>query len=298
MSATRILGGFFLTLAALRRLLRHARADASFPWRRVAALGLALWLLPALLVCSSFEYQNRIRWGMPQISIYIAFYGAGLMMASATACVLVRFPANRYRIVFTGLISILLTATLAMTYHANREATRYFARGWRDERLNMEAALRAGLAEEIPEHSTLILQHRYPWWHDRYVDYFYYQHTGKKLHFAGIPTGSPDLSPGRAIAIGFPDPAPPNGRMFVLLDGVRDQHSGYALLGSWDEASGSSPMEVRLFVRGQSRAEGVLPLISRSFATNHLKLVRQGDDWSLYLWPIDRDVLAGFLRGR
>jgi len=285
----------------------------NWEWRRVVGLGMALWFLPALLVCSTFEYQSQIRWGLPQISVYIEYYGVGLIVASAIAWGVVRLASTKgWLVLYTGIVSVLLAGALAMTDQANRQVTHHLSRGWHDERLNLEAALKVGLAEEIPDHSTLILQHRYSWWHDFYACYFYYQHAGKKLHFTWIPRASPDLSPDRAIAIGLPVAGLPNGRVFVLLDGVRDSHSGYVLLGPWDApaaisagASGTATIAVRLFVHGRSKAttcpKGALALVSpgsakREFSTADLKLLRQGDDWALYVWSIDKDVLGGLLR--
>jgi hypothetical protein len=312
-SATAFLGCFPLSLLTLYRVARSRPSPVGLAGLRPVGFGLALWFLPALLVCSSYQYQGQIRWGMPQISVYIEHFGAGLIIASGIAWGVVRLASRKgWLFVYTGIISALLSGVLAITNQANREVTRYFSNPWHDQRLNLEAALKAGIAEEIPDHSTVIVQHRYPWWHDLFVAYFYYQNAGKKLHFAWIPPGNPDLLPGREIAIGLTDNTPPNGLAFALLDGVADRELGYVLLGlsnglapASDGVPRKAMIAARLFVHGRGNAklhpEAALPLLPGSKAmpgisTAGLTLIREGTNWALYLWPIDSQVLTALRR--
>jgi hypothetical protein len=165
------------------------------------------------------------------------------------------------------------------TPHYN-EAAFSMCGAWHYQRLNLEAALRSGLLESVPEQSRILLTNEYPMWHDTpHSIFFYAMHASKVL--ATIPPSARTESsrPLRKDAT------------FAVRDVCLGKKAGYVVL-----SQPGGGQELRLFVRHPQLFQvGSAPTFlvvgspmgpekaGRYLKQGHeLRILRSGSDWGLF----------------
>ncbi|MDB5348990.1 MAG: hypothetical protein JWN86_237, partial [Planctomycetota bacterium] len=138
-------------------------------------VGLLLAVLPAVMIAISSRYQAQIRFGKGYLPVYVQYFGVGLLLAWLIRSALDRLAS---RVALTRVARVALTVvvgiTTCLTYRANcttavglvsPPGSRTFNQEaawndgiWHDRRNNLEAALHAGLLDDVPEHSQVILE--------------------------------------------------------------------------------------------------------------------------------------------
>lgn len=308
------LAGLGVAYAALRWPAPAAEGPPSGGRRpSIVPFGLMLAVLPGTLIAVSARYQTEIAFGKGYLPVYFQCFGVGLLLAAALRGPLARAagaaPPRAACVVGAAAVAVVV----GLSYRANCETvsrlvappgTRRFhdhaswhGGSWHFHRLNVEAALAAGLLEDVPENAPLVLANMYPNWHHQpNCTWFYAQHAGKVL--AAFPQG--DWSPSAPEHAGlkaFVDarPAVP-GPPFRLRDVCRGRHSGFVVLERLPDGGGAAGGGLRLFVRHPDLfRDGRDPLcvVAGSLAASpgegeyvragrELKLIRSGPDWALF----------------
>jgi MFS family permease len=267
-----------LALAVAYFALRRGRFEpVRSGYGMLAAAGLALATLPGVLIAISPYHQNYLTWGVGWISVLTQLFGVALVFATigwawvASAWLGGRFARGKCLAVAT-----LVALGLGLNERANREVAACFSApvgsprnrafaashgaSWHLPRLNIEAALDAGLLEDVPARANLQVTHQYPYWHDpMYGPMFYAKHTGKPLTVAAESS-----APG-----------------YRIRDLCVDATTGYVVL-SEQGAPGARP--VRLFVRhpGLTREMFQVFDVEHNNRLEHLTEIRTGPGWGLY----------------
>lgn len=277
--------GFAVALTILSRLANCGPVR----YRLLVPLGLLLWVLPALLIALSTGYQQEIILGVGYLPVYIEYYGIGLLGACGGTFVLARLAsAPRARAVAVAGLALVFASVSSLTYCANQQVTVFLARPYHDDRLNVEMALRAGLIDDLPERTLLILDHEYHWWHGPEGSvHFYAQHTGKVLH---------TVLRSRLASL-------PQESAYELKDCCLDEHSGSVLVSKVTPAPAGDPRwtdrlttrDVRVFVRDNSDTNAAAPFWLAGFydgaegepgrffiPREELRPVAGGQGWNLY----------------
>ena len=175
------------------------------PW--LLAIGLMMAILPAIPTAASPYHQGYLTFGVGWIGVMIQYYGMALILAvsirMASASAILGGPFARWKcLVASGLVA----ALLGLTYRTNQDVAakinatpgsedhRLIAglhgASWHSYRLNVEAALRSGLMDEVPGRAVLQMVNVYPYWHDAtFGKYFYATQTGKVIET--MPTADP-----------------------------------------------------------------------------------------------------------
>jgi hypothetical protein len=284
-----------------------------------AWLGLLLGVLPAVLISISARHQKMISWGIGYTPVYLQYFGVGLFIASGVGALLSRTaPGGRLRATARGTTVLLVGAVAGLTYRANSVVVDHLEKppesigfnrvvggvlgSWNHHRANLEAALRSGLVENVPELSVVLLANEYPGWHDRaHSCYFYAMHGGKVLHtvpftdkwrWKGWFMTKDSHQPARHEAIAANSSSP-----YRLRDVCLDEKSGYVILSH--QTAHESDEEIRLFARhpklleggaspafllhGERAVTGAQP-DGRKFElpARELTMIRSGRDWALF----------------
>jgi hypothetical protein len=244
------------------------------PTRFLILLGLGLIVLPAVLVSVSVRYQKLIGPGKGYVPVYIESYGAALLLSTTTWGMFSRLLAARHTLRWhRPVVACLVAAVATGTYRANSRVAEAIVTPpglpgynavaaevlgcYHHQRLNLEAALQAGLVEDVPDGSIVYLTSEYPWWYERHhASSFFAMHSSKK-RLRAIPledTFFPDAPPTRESILAVPGPTRP----FLVRDVCLGGKAGYVVLsdapaargeGSPREADNRGPGELRVFVR-------------------------------------------------
>jgi hypothetical protein len=170
-------------------------------------IGLILAIFPGVLIAISPYHQNYLTFGVGWICVMTEYFGVALVLALG----LWQFAAmprlggafGRPKCVVA---SILVASVIGVTCRANQEVASCFnaspgteryrefagqhGAAWHLPRLNIEAALDAGLMDGVPAYSTVQIAHQYPYWHDpAYGPLFYAKHSKKPLFVVAESTG-------------------------------------------------------------------------------------------------------------
>ncbi|MFO0954339.1 MAG: hypothetical protein U0835_24910 [Isosphaeraceae bacterium] len=228
-------------LASLRRIEpRPAQGETTSPrpdWTLLALLGALLVVLPALPITLTARYQKEVEFFKPYVPVYVQYFGAGLLLASALRSALAARPAGGNWARWGRLSAALAVGlTTGVTYRANCATAEALASppgsptynpaaydmggAWHQNRLNLQAALRAGLMDDVPEHSVLVLANQYRYWYDAELGgLFYATYASKRFNIAKPPAK-------KAGAPGGPrKPAVP----YVVRDVCLGEGSGYVV---------------------------------------------------------------------
>jgi hypothetical protein len=301
---------FALLVAAARRR-GDAPAPGARPWAATTlALGTMLVVLPTLLTAPSPFHREQYAFGVGWIGTLIQVHGMGLVLATLAW----RLAASaRGGGAFATRKAVALALPMAMvlgvTFRANEhvaaclyappDSPDFRARGawnrsaWDVYRRHLEAALRAGLLDDVPEGSLLLPERDYMLWHDpEYAADFYATYTGRTFRVAtpwALEPARPGASALRRFAAEHPE------RVYRLRDVPLGPRSGYVVL------SGPSPDAARLFVRaphldGRAARAGMVvrsggaPDAGPALALADLRALASGAGWGLYALP---DAAAG-----
>ena len=196
-------GALLLCHACLRRRTAGGNLPAGVG-RLLSILAIMLIVLPVPLIATSPAHRQHFWFGVGWIVFLVECFGVGLLLATVIWHALGR-GCNGKRITWkSAIVSILIAALTGVTYRANLEVAACFSApvgspyyngiaamngaSNHRQRLNLEAALDAGVLDLVPAGSTLELVNIYPFWHDtNFARYFYAKHTGRLYHIAGSP---------------------------------------------------------------------------------------------------------------
>jgi hypothetical protein len=307
-----------ICLFSLLRIARERSQCGDCNALHTVPVAISIWVLPALLVCLSPRYQREIYWGVGQLPVYIECFGLGLLLASIIAFFTNRI-ASRTRLyrVWAVLLSVTVATVLAISGHINHSIARRWAFGWYHERVQVEAALRAGLADCVPDGSSLIAAHRYPWWHDVFGAYFYCLNSGKRLYFPSATHLGPDFPLLQGGSSGNSEHLASNGRCYEVCDFPIDSNSACVFLCELAQPgplTNGEPLSHRtaagrLFVRQwtrrpqRDRIDQALLITADadgsvfSVSSDDCNLIRKGNGWRIYSFETgDRLIDARSLR--
>jgi hypothetical protein len=307
-----------ICLFSLLRIARDRSQCGDCKPLRTLRVAVSIWVLPALLVCLSPRYQREIYWGVGQLPVYIECFGLGLLLAS-----LVAFFANqlasrtRWYRAWAILLSFTMATVLAISGHINHSIAQRWSFGWYHERVQVEAALMAGLADCVPDGSSLVAAHRYPWWHDVFGAYFYCLNSGKRLYFSSTIHLGPKFPLFQGGSSGNSEHLAPNGRCYEVHDFPIDSRSACVFLCELTDPGAVTNGEPvshrtargRLFVRQctrrpqRERIDQALLITADadgsvfSVSSDDCNLVRKGNGWRIYSFETgDRLIDARSLR--
>ena len=283
------------TLVLCHACLRRRTASGNLPagaGSLMSILATMLIVLPVPLIATSPEHRQHFWFGVGWIVFLIECFGVGLLLATAIWCVLGRSCDGRRITCKSAVISLLIAVLMGVSYRANVEVAASFSApagspfyngiaamhgaSNHQQRLNLEAALEAGLLDEVPVASTLELANVYPHWHDaRFAMYFYAKHTGKSYHLTSDP---------------------PNVRShastYRIRDVALDEQSGFVIVSPVGTFKDSFDTGIRIFVRRRklrSNPSSVGFVLENDDATTQflhagtkLAVIREGRDWGLF----------------
>lgn len=319
--------GFILTLAVAAVVFYRAARERRVWLGRGAALagfiGLSLWLLAGLPVALVYRYQNELTLGIGYLPVYLQGYGVGLLLALLFSLAAAAVGTSRLVTALAAMIPAGVTATIiVVTADSNAAVAELFVgRGDQfDRRLNVEAALDAGLAADVPEYATVLVANEYPGWHDGISgSHFFCQHTGKRLNVVGRRTvaARPDRPPFADcyLAAGIP---PVRRHLYEEIDFAAGKERGLVVLchlaGSRDwalalTASGTETRaagHVRVFVRDRGTTPAPFRLAARYAGGDRARVVvpsgtmdviARGRGWAIYgldctARPLDTATIA------
>ncbi len=305
-----------LASAACLLAIRLPRADPATRPRPAAGLGLGivaagLAVLPAVLVCLTARYQQEIGLAKSYVPVYLQIFGVALAAAALIRSALDRLAARPWLAVVARLATIALVGlATGATYRANSATADALAASpgspkfndqaagmggaWHHQRLNLEAALRHGLMDPVPEHSRIVLANEYGDWHGPTFSLFFYAMNASKL-LATMPPTPDRPRPERfawhdSLLRQHPIRA---DRLYTVRDTCLGSTAGYVVLS---ESTGAAHGEIRLFVRSprlyrDARTPAFLVVaepLDRAVPSRYLKrgselrLVSRGRDWGLF----------------
>ncbi|MEW4570911.1 hypothetical protein AB1L88_23840 [Tautonia sp. JC769] len=317
--STEVLWPVLLAALACSLGFRQLREGEEAPSRRdhrfVLAIGIALAVLPGLTTSVCQKYQELVTPGTGYVPVYIQYYGVGLVLASGMGALATRWgrAGSRSRLVLRGAMAMTLAGAIGVSYraidatcealvsppgsaHFNETAFRMEG-GWHHARVNLEAALRAGLLEEVPEYSHLYPANEYAPWHSTVFSLFFYAMNAEKI-LAVMPPSFVDGSSASAGAHQTLLNQKPMmaGSRYRIADTCFGPRSGYVLV--WPEGDGADRQgaPARLFVRypeahrdgagtsfrltGTASNPDAGGIYSRRL--HELPLLRTGTGWRLY----------------
>jgi hypothetical protein len=295
-------------LCALAALARWRGANASEAQPRcwaLVAVGLSFWTLPALLVSLSQKYQQVVRFGTGYLTVYVEYFGVGLVLAWAAAQLLAVLPGGVPVRVLGAAVWAGALATLALVQFAANDWVVRYVEYEPYLRRNLEKGLAAGLIAEVPEGATLLFEcPGDDWWRYVYNPYFVCRHGGKRLRVAWSEHGREDVTGSSLVYPSDPRPLPEAPVAFLVQDRMLERDRGYVFLSELDcpvrpgvlKPAAPAARNFRLFVRNERGEEpGALWVLGRyartssepnrqtfQLAATDLVVLSQGNGWTLY----------------
>ncbi|WP_152052117.1 hypothetical protein [Tautonia marina] len=200
---TEVMGLGVLAMLACSLSLRQLHDGKEAPSRRAYGFfllfGLVLAVLPGLTTSVCMRYQELVTPGTGYVPVYIQYFGVGLVLASGIGYAVTRWSASgsRARRVARVVTATSLAGLIGVSYRANADTcvalvsppgSRHFNEtafrmegGWHHARVNLETALRAGVLDEVPEYSQLVLTNEYAPWHSTVFSLFFYAMNAEKI---------------------------------------------------------------------------------------------------------------------
>jgi hypothetical protein len=294
-----------LSLFLLRRIAEDKANNLpqrSELWRA----GLALWLSPALFlaVCAS----RQAMWlGAGYRPVYLECFGAALLIVAGLGRLASVLSVHWRK---CGWSLALITAIVAvLTFDSNQAVVANWREvNDRDMRVTMEAAFAAGLGDEIPQDSTVLLTTWRSWLaadRPEIANAFFSKCVGRRIN---VIDGTPRQWPPPSMQPGSTLP-----RLdFALCEQCPNDHSGYVILCYLDgdvDFERLSPTglhypvcarKFRVFVRDEVLAPNFFAVPNQVYGhfpgtlygardnrfelikVTDLRLVRRGRDWAVY----------------
>ena len=184
----------------LRRSRRHSAEGMEVTGEgTLVGLGFGLAIAPALLISISPFHRSYISLGVGWIGVMVQYYGVGLLIALGSRRLLARrFCGGSFGRWKSLTVATILSLILAVTFRANievatainappgsdrhRQIAANHGSAWHWHRVNMIAAIDAGVLGQVPAGSRVVLANQYPYWHDSlYGQFFYTKQTGKRI---------------------------------------------------------------------------------------------------------------------
>jgi hypothetical protein len=119
--------------------------------RPALALGLCLFLLPAVTIALSTRYQGQLVPGLGYLPVYISLFGVAIVLA-----LLVNFLLRRRNAFLQGFLLALIAVVFLVTTQHNRLVTHWMDRVFYYPRQTGEQALESGLFDFLPDNATVI----------------------------------------------------------------------------------------------------------------------------------------------
>ncbi len=232
-STLAVLTGFVLVVsAAIRRVGSDVRDD-SHPARAglIAAVGLALLVLPGTLISLSPRWQTELFWGISYLPVYISYFGVATLAVALLLAVAESRP--RWLMRWAGLTLALLVALVGTTtYHDNRMVIDAWNDGWKFPREAEMAGLRAGTLDALRDGATVVVGTPHSW----DVPMFFEVYTGRAPGAVVQAVGTGFEAPGGALSEQVTDSGTvydygPTSTVYYISYGSTDPAAGFAFAG-------------------------------------------------------------------
>jgi hypothetical protein len=324
-SCLTLVGAFGLTLFLLRRIKeeRSASENKTATWRlppEVPAVGLVLWIAPALFLAVWPLYQDAAHGGLGFRPVYVQYFGVALLVVSGLhgfAGALKKHWRRR-----AGCLSLASAAVAALTFASNQSAIeRWGINVDYDMRLTLEAAFSAGLGDDVPAESTTMVTTWRSWLdlNRPEISTAFFSHCLRRK--VDVINATPGTLPPTFQS----DLAKRPGPFYAICEHCPNDRSGWVILSQVDdlgEAFGQSgPLEhtplrtrrFRVFVRDRvlspifyvlpnlivghvpSRAYGERDKRCQTIDVAGLRVVNRGRGWALYEGAFDEAADVGAL---
>ncbi len=217
------------------------RGNARSPW----VVGISLTILPAIMISLSSRYQGEIALGKSYIPVFVQYFGVAILLTALARTLARGFPTRGAALWLRLALAAFLGCATAVTYRSNVafvesllappgspdfNVEAYYMGAWHQDRLNLEAAMHAGLLDPVPPHARLLPDHGLGMPFDGV--FFYAMHTGKVLE---------PIAPER---VAISPPAPTSAPVFRVREVALSESAGYAILFRDDGGP-----EARVFLR-------------------------------------------------
>lgn len=276
------IGYFILCLAISERILNEKRVK--FNIKKLLIFGLAMFILPGILVASSPKYQQELVWGIGYIPVYISYFGL-IVMAICVIYALYNnqafFNKNNPLLIII-IFSLIVSVTAALTYNSNVHVVENSNQNWLYPRIVIENGLKDGLFKAVPNGSVLLADNNHPWEQAG----FYFMHSGVRLNYVG--SVEPYYHVGYKL---FPGSDRHNfselDKVYYLRYVSSHRNKGYAILGNIENLSASNYSLDSVIVRYAYiflLNENNISIVDQSFKFEEkdIRLVDSEKDWKLF----------------
>lgn len=179
-----------LVITAFSTLSRAHRTTQNARGREGATLGLALWIVPALLLWPAAPWTHGVPLGQARNIVYFQYFGFALVACAAISRVLRGASSRR------AVPALVTLAVFIASYGNVRADATVIAKNEREDRARVQlvGASKAGLFAAFPDGSTLIAPRAtldalgLP--HAADISYIIYRHTRPHRRYVVVPEGS------------------------------------------------------------------------------------------------------------
>ena len=294
-----------LSLFLLRSMAEDKTASLR-PRLEIPAVGLLLWLAPAMFLAVCPRHQ-AMTLGAGYRCVYLQYFGVALLIIDGLARLACVLPAHWRKCAWTLAMANAVLAVL--TFDSNQAVVASWREvNDRDMRTTVEAAFAAGLGDEIPQDSNVLMTTWRSWLgadRPEIADSFFSKCATRRIHVI-------DGRPGR-----WPPPSPPSDSRppkldFALCEQCPSDHAGYVILSYLDGSEDPPRMsptglrypvcarKFRVFVRDEVLAPNFFATPNQIYGhfpgtvygardnkfelikVSDIRLVRRGRDWALY----------------
>jgi hypothetical protein len=232
---------------------------------KLTMFALLLTVLPGLLVSVSAAHRRVITAGTPYLPVYVAEFGAALLVAVVLET-LIRHGLprlGRLRLAATGLVALVGAALAVVTSTTNAMVVDWYSRDQRDVRSLLEASLQSPLRDVLTPDATVLTSGGHIWDEGYFGGAMVRMRTGKAVRVLGpghyletadvlCAVSSVRYRDESLLHAEFADKAP----VFYLRYQAQSQDVGYAVLAPIrylaaqpGEILGATARQVYLYVR-------------------------------------------------
>lgn len=166
--------GISITLLALRIKLQEMS--------KLFIVAFLFLLLPLCLIVLSVKHQN-LPIGVGYLPVFCAYAGAMMLMVLGIVTVL-RFLINKpaLQLLVVSIVGVMMSGMFLINLHANKVVAEALNKSWHYPRNVLEKACRAGLMQDIPEGSRILLTSLANGWDSIELKYLFCQCSGKRFN--------------------------------------------------------------------------------------------------------------------